>query len=35
MAIGAEHGGHLKLNQLLQAVAHQLRDQLPSTAAIQ
>ena len=35
IAISAEHGGNLQLNQLLQAVAHQLRDQLPSTAAIQ
>ena len=35
MAIGAEHGGHFELNQLLQDVAHQLKDQLLSAAAIQ
>jgi hypothetical protein len=35
MAIGAEHGSDLQLNQLLQAVAHQFRDQLPRCAAIQ
>jgi hypothetical protein len=35
MAFGAEHGSHLELDQLLQAVAHQLGDQLPSCAAIQ
>ena len=35
VAISAEHGGNLKLNQLLQAVAHQFRDELPSCAAIE
>jgi hypothetical protein len=35
MAFGAEHGSHLELDQLLQAVAHQLGDQLPSCAAIE
>ena len=35
MAIGTEHGGNLQLNQLLQAVARQLRDQLHGCAAIQ
>jgi hypothetical protein len=34
MALNTEHGGNLQLDQLLQAVAHQLRDQLPSCAAI-
>ena len=35
MAIGTENGGDLQLDQLLQAVAGQLGDQLPSCAAIQ
>ena len=35
MALGTEHGGNLQLDQLLQAVAGQLRDQLPDRAAIQ
>ena len=35
MAIGAEHGGDLQLDQLLQAVAHQLGDELTGAAAIQ
>ena len=35
MAIGAEHGGDLQLDQLLQAVAHQFGNQLPGAAAIQ
>jgi len=35
MAIGTEHGGDLRLNELLQAVARQLRDQLTGSAAIQ
>ena len=35
VAIGTEHGGDLQLDQLLQAVTHQLGDQLPSCAAIQ
>jgi hypothetical protein len=35
MALNAEHGGHLQLDQLLQSVADQLKDQLPSSAAIQ
>jgi hypothetical protein len=33
--IGTEHSGDLQLDQLLQAVANQLRDQLPGRAAIQ
>jgi hypothetical protein len=35
MTLGAEHGCNLQLDQLLQAVTHQLRDQLAGTAAIQ
>jgi hypothetical protein len=35
MAIGTEHGGDLQLDQLLQAMAHQFRDQFPGAAAIQ
>jgi hypothetical protein len=35
VALSAEHGGDLQLNQLLQAVAHQLGDQLTGCAAIQ
>jgi hypothetical protein len=35
MAIGAEYGGDLQLDQLLQAMACQLRDQLPGRAAIE
>jgi len=35
VAIGTEHGGNLELDQLLQAVAHQLGDQLTGCAAIQ
>ena len=35
MAIGTEHGGHLQLDQLLQAMAHQIGNQLTSCAAIQ
>ena len=35
MAFGSEHGRNLQLDQLLQAVAHQLGNQLPSGAAIQ
>ena len=35
MAIGTEHGGDLQLDQLLQAMAHQFREQLPGAAAIQ
>ncbi len=35
MTLGAEHGGNLQLDQLLEAMAHQLRDQLAGTAAIQ
>ncbi len=35
VAIGAEDGGDLQLDQLLQTMAHQFRDQLPGTAAIQ
>jgi hypothetical protein len=34
VALGAEHGRNLQLDQLLQAVAHNLRDQLPGRAAI-
>ncbi len=33
--IGTEHGGDFQLDQLLQAVAGQLWDQLPSGAAIE
>ena len=35
MAIGTEHGGDLQLDQLLQAMAGQLGNQLPSGAAIE
>ena len=35
MAIGTEHGSDLQFDQLLQAVAHQLRDELPGSASIQ
>jgi len=35
VAIGTEHSGNLQLDQLLEAVAHQLGDQLPCGAAIQ
>jgi hypothetical protein len=35
MAIGTEHGGDLQLDQLLQAVAGQLGDQLVGCAAIE
>jgi hypothetical protein len=35
MAIGTEHGGARQLDQLLQTVTHQLRDQLTGCAAIQ
>jgi hypothetical protein len=35
MAVGTQNGGNLQLDQLLQAVAGQLRDQLAGTAAIQ
>jgi hypothetical protein len=35
MALRAEHGSDLKLDQLLQAVAYELGDQLPSCAAIE
>jgi hypothetical protein len=35
MAVSTEHGGNLQLDQLLQAMAGQLGDQLPSTAAIE
>ncbi len=35
MALRAEHGSDLQLDQLLQAVAHQLGDQLTGAAAIQ
>ena len=34
MAISAEHGRGLQLDQLLQSAAHQLRDQIPGGAAI-
>jgi len=34
MPIGTEHGGDFQLDQLLQAVAGQLRDQLLGCAAI-
>jgi hypothetical protein len=33
--IGPEHGGDLQLDQLLQGMADQLGDQLPSGAAIE
>jgi hypothetical protein len=35
VAIGTEHSGNLELDQLLQAVAHQFGNELPSCAAIQ
>jgi len=35
MAICADHGRGLKLDQLLQSAAHQLRDQLSGGAAVQ
>jgi hypothetical protein len=35
VAVGTEHSGDLQLDQLLQAMAGQLGDQLPSGAAIQ
>lgn len=35
VALGAEHGSNLQLDQLLQAVAHDLRDELPGRAAIE
>jgi hypothetical protein len=35
MAIGTEHGGDLQFDQLLQAVTHQLGDELTGCAAIQ
>ncbi len=35
MAIGAEHGGNPQLDELLQAVACQLMDQISGRAAIQ
>jgi hypothetical protein len=35
MAIGTDRSGDLQLNQLLQAVAGQLGDQLPGAAAIE
>ena len=35
MAISAEYGGNLQLDQLLQAMAHQLGDQFPGGAAIE
>ena len=35
LAIRTEHGGDFRLDQLLLAMAHQLRDQLPGGAAIQ
>jgi hypothetical protein len=35
MAISAEHGRGLQLDQLLQTASHQLGDQLPGGAAIQ
>jgi hypothetical protein len=35
MAIGTEHGGDLQFDQLLQAVAGQLGDQLAGRAAIE
>jgi hypothetical protein len=35
MSVGAEHSGDLQLNELLQAVAGQLGDQLTGGAAIQ
>jgi hypothetical protein len=35
MVLGTDHGSVLQLDQLLQAVACQLEDQLPSGAAIE
>jgi hypothetical protein len=35
MAISAEHGGDFQLDQLLQAMTHQLREELPGSAAIE
>jgi len=35
VALCADHGGDLQLDQLLQAVAGQLGDELPGGAAIQ
>ena len=35
VTLGTEHGSDLQLDQLLQALAHQLGDQLPGRAAIQ
>jgi hypothetical protein len=35
MAVSTEEGGNLQLDQLLQAVASQFGDQLPSCAAIE
>ncbi len=35
MALSNEYGGNLHLDQLLQAVAHQIRDEFAGTAAIQ
>ena len=35
VALGAEHGSNLQLDQLLQAMAHDLRDELPGRAAIE
>jgi hypothetical protein len=35
VALGAEHSSNLQLDQLLQAVAHDLRDQFPDPAAIE
>ena len=35
MAVGTEEGGNLQLDQLLQAMAGQFRDQFPGAAAIE
>ena len=35
VALGAGHGSNLQLDQLLQAVAHDLRDQFASRTAIE
>jgi hypothetical protein len=35
MAVGTEHSDDLQLDQLLQAVASQHRDQVPGRAALQ
>jgi hypothetical protein len=35
MAVSTQKGGELKLDQLLQAIAGELWDQLPCAAAIQ